>query len=162
MNSNCWTSCYSHVGFWSIMLTLLMLKPGYSRKIKSIPWLLMPWLLYHQAINCQLCSMNKSCLPLRILLLPSHSQCKYIFIFPKINSALQGLTPWINCLLVKFEAPILIWNCHVWWNYHQARLFYFWFDKFIELSWILILPHHYYTSFFIKILITSYLFRDMQ
>ena len=49
--------------FFNFISTLLVLKPEYTVRIGSIPWLLMPWLLVspgHQQPSYWLCRINKS------------------------------------------------------------------------------------------------------
>ena len=49
--------------FFNFIWTLLVLKPEYTVRIGSIPWLLMPWLLVspgHQQPSHWLCRINKS------------------------------------------------------------------------------------------------------
>ena len=80
-------------------LTLPMLKTKYSKKTRSIPWQLMPWLLswpghqppwYGQCrINClPWWSISATCV---VTGLRNDRKCKYIFTFPRIGSAWREL-----------------------------------------------------------------------
>ena len=95
---------------------LLVLKLEYSRRTKSTPWLLMPWLLasprrISAVIMLKLldkCLLQRIPMTCAIRLLRNYRICNDIFIFPITNSAQPGLSIFYGLYLPKFLVSVYI------------------------------------------------------
>ena len=124
-------------------LTPLVLKPKFSRIIRPIPWLMMPWLLvspgHHQpwywlymvdgSLSLDGFQEGFQFLSGRISMthaisaLRNARKCKYIFMCLRINSAWQGLTLTLSRLKYVKERQISICNPYYFLLMIRPRLF---------------------------------------
>ena len=98
------------------ILAFLAPGPEYSEQTRSIGWLLIPWLLAlpaHQQSWYWLCKIHWFLSYMRKYFnyLPHDRKREYSFIFPKINSALQGLIDWVTTVC-QFTAGLI--RCSLW------------------------------------------------